>query len=79
MWKSLGSSDQLTGDFYILKFKLLVYSFSESQLVKVKNVFLEVLFSIQLCSKASSPGQQSVGNVLGGTHNSISSQARTVT
>lgn len=41
MWKSLGSSDQLTDEFYILK-HLLVYS-SENQLVKVKDIFLEVL------------------------------------
>lgn len=35
-------SDQLTDDFYTLKF-LLVYSSSESQSVKVKNIFLDVL------------------------------------
>lgn len=35
------------------------------------------LFSTQLCSKAKSPAQHRGVNVLGGTHSSISSQART--
>lgn len=36
-----------------------------------------LLFSTQLCSKARNPGQHRGGNVLGGTHSSISPQART--
>lgn len=34
------------------------------------------LFSIQLCSKARSPGQHRAVNILGGTHSSSSSQVR---